>query len=81
MSARLRHHMILPPMSSAAGSIARPKQGRPRLDAVVCQPSNLFGSQGWRNFVIQPEEIDPARSAYIDELLAKRRQRTEAIHG
>lgn len=73
--ARLRHHMVLPPMSSAAGSIAKKRApGRPSIDAVVEQPARLCGSQDWRNWTVEPGEVDPARSRYIDELLAKRRE-------
>jgi hypothetical protein len=81
MSARLRHHMILPTMSSAVGSIAPRKPDQPRIEAAVCQPVNPCGTQGWRNWAVEPGEIDPARSQYVDELLAKRRRQLEASRG
>jgi hypothetical protein len=63
--------MVLPPMSSAVGSIARRK---PRIDAAVEQPGFLANSQCWRGWVINHTEVDPARAQYVDELLAKRRE-------
>lgn len=75
--------MNLPPMNSSPNSVsarARRPDGR-RIAGTIAQPVHIQGSQSWRDWAVEPGEIDPARAAYIDELLAKRRRLIGASRG
>ena len=69
------HPMVLPPMNSSPNSASARRPNGRRITGTIEQPVHISGSQSWRDWAIEPGEIDPARSKYIDELLAKRRER------